>query len=93
MGCLSIIVRRMGGCSLAVKVQSVITLAVQAVKGASLSVRCAAVHPSVRAERVPGMTVSAGMVCTASLDSGVELWWTDTYKMLWDNGKVTLWTD
>lgn len=35
--------------------------------------------------------VTVGMVYTTAASEGLEMWWTDGWKALWDNGKRILW--
>ena len=36
-------------------------------------------------------TVNIGLVCTINVSDGVELWWCDGWKALWNNRKRILW--
>lgn len=35
--------------------------------------------------------VNVGLVCTVAISDGVEMWWCDGWKALWDNRKRILW--
>ena len=39
------------------------------------------------------ISVSAGLVCTASIGNDLELWWCDGWKMLWNNKIKALWPE
>ena len=39
------------------------------------------------------ISVSAGLVCTASIRNDLELWWCDGWKMLWNNKIKALWPE
>ena len=38
-----------------------------------------------------GVDVEVGIICTVQISDELEIWWTDNWKALWDNGKRMLW--
>lgn len=40
-----------------------------------------------------GLSVSSGLVCSVSVDRSVEIWWTDSWKVLFDNGNIIKWKE
>ncbi len=40
-----------------------------------------------------GLSAGVSLVCTLTQDTGVEVWWTNDWKVLFSNGQVVKWED
>ena len=101
MGCVSAKVTRTGYCDLRVAktgkpkvvINNVFTLITAAITFVSTTVVNITHNSQMTVNVTPKAKpiVNVGLVCTVNLADGLELWWCDGWKALWNNRKRILW--